>query len=73
MKTKTILFLVLMALLLISGIAFVIYGPNDLFYGDFVQSKKNGTGLRRYSNDFLYKGYYLNDKVIRHAKVVVGN
>jgi hypothetical protein len=56
----------------VCGPAFVIYGPNDFFYGEFVDSKKHGSGCHLYSNGFVYVGEYSDDKkingvVIEHA------
>ena len=48
----------------VCGPAFIIYGPNDLFYGEFVESKKNGLGCHLYSNGFVYIGDYCEDKKV---------
>lgn len=48
----------------VSGLAFVVYGPDDFFFGEFVDSRKNGRGYRLYPNGFLFKGEYANDKKV---------
>jgi hypothetical protein len=48
----------------VSGLAFVIYGPTDFFFGEFVDSRRNGRGYRLYSNGFMFKGEYANDKKV---------
>ena len=48
----------------VCGPAFVIYGPRDLFFGEYADSKKNGKGFHLYPNGFMYKGEYLDDKKV---------